>query len=150
MMRLILMMSFLSLAACGGNDAGESDGNAATASAASELSTTGPPLDMPMMRGAEILNPIKARSGGKIHEAVFNVKATPDEVAAFYRKEMLARGYTLGEEYADGMDLSSWGENDEVLFSMKGVTNKRDAPEAQQLRDDETRVLIIGKFKTTE
>ena len=150
MLRLILLMSFVSLAACGGNDAEEASDNAVTASAKSELSTTGLPLDMPMMRGAEILNPIKARSGGKIHEAVFKVKATPDDVAAFYRKEMLDRGYTLGDEYADGMDLSSWGENDEVLFSMKGVTNKRDTPESQQLRDDETRVLVIGKFKNME
>ena len=146
----IVMMSFLALAACGGSEAEDASEKAVTAGGASELSATGLPLDMPMMRGAEILNPIKARSGGKIHEAVFKVKATPNDVVEFYRKEMLARGYTLGEEYADDMDLSSWGANDEVMFSMKGGTNKRDTPEGQRLSDDETRVLTIGKFKNIE
>jgi len=36
---------------------------------------------------------------------------------------MLDRGFTIGEEYSDDVGLSSWGENDEFLFSMKGSTN---------------------------
>ena len=149
----IVMIAGLSLVACGGSDNGVVDGQAANTGAAggdSELSTTGLPLDMPMMRGAEILNPIKARSGGTIHEAVFKVEATPKEVVEFYKKQMLDRGFTIGEEYTDDMALSSWGENDELLFSMKGSTNKQDTPEAQRLSDGETRVLTIGKFKNIE
>ena len=149
----VVMIAGLSLVACGGSDNGNAGGQAVTtrvAGGASELSATGLPLDMPMMRGAEILNPIKARSGGKIHEAIFKVDATPKEVVEFYKKQMLDRGFTVGEEYTDEMGLSSWGENDELLFSMKGSTNKRDTPEAQRLSAGETRVLTIGKFKNME
>ena len=149
----IVMIAGLSLVACGGTDNGDAAGQAVTTpvtGGASELSATGLPLDMPMMRGAEILNPIKARSGGKIHETVFKVEATPKEVVAFYKQQMLDRGFTIGEEYTDGMGLSSWGENDELLFSMKGSTNRRDTPEAQRLSDGETRVLTIGRFKNME
>ena len=146
----IVMMICLSLAACGGSENGDAGAKVATAGGASELSTTGLPLDMPMMHGAEIINPIKARSGGKIHETVFNVKASPTEVVEFYKKQMLDRGFTIGEEYSDDVGLSSWGEDDEFLFSMKGSTNKRDTPEAQRLNDGETRVLTIGKFKNKE
>ena len=149
----VVMIAGLSLVACGASDNGNAGGQAVTtgvAGGASELSATGLPLDMPMMRGAEILNPIKARSGGKIHEAIFKVDATPKEVVEFYKKQMLDRGFTVGEEYTDEMGLSSWGENDELLFSMKGSTNKRDTPEAQRLSAGETRVLTIGKFKNME
>ena len=146
----IVMMVCLSLAACGGSENGNAGAQVATASGNSELSATGLPLDMPMMRGAEILNPIKARSGGKIHETIFKVKASPKEVVEFYKKQMLDRGFTVGEEYSDDVGLSSWGENDEFLFSMKGSTNKRDTPEAQRLSDGETRVLTIGRFKNSE
>ncbi len=62
-----------------------------------------------MMRGAEILNPIKARSGGKIHETIFQVKASPEGVVHFYKQQMLERGFTIGEEYTGEMGLSSWG-----------------------------------------
>jgi len=150
------MIAGLSLFACGSSDNGDAVAQAVTtpvagvAGGASELSATGLPLDMPMMRGAEVLNPIKARSGGKIHEAIFKVDATPKEVVEFYKKQMLDRGFTVGEEYTDTMGLSSWGENDELLFSMKGSTNKRDTPEAQRLSDGETRVLTIGRFKNME
>ncbi len=149
----IVTMMCLSLAACGGSGNGDTqvaapDGASATGS--SELSTTGLPLDMPMMQGAEILNPIKARSGGKIHETIFKVKASPKEVVEFYKQQMLDRGFTIGEEYVDDMGLSSWGEDGEFLFSMKGSTNKRDTPEAQRLSDGETRVLTIGRFKNSE
>ena len=149
----VVMITVLSLVACGGSDNGNAGEEAETtnvAGGASELSTTGLPLDMPMMQGAEILNPIKTRSGGKIHEAIFKVDATPKEVVEFYKKQMLDRGFVIGEEYTDDMGLSSWGENDELLFSMKGSTNKRDTPEAQQLRAGETRVLTIGRFKNNE
>ena len=149
----IVMIAGLSLVACSGSDNGDAGGQAEdtrVAGNASELSTTGLPLDMPMMRGAQILNPIKARSGGKIHEAIFKVDATPKEVVEFYKKQMLDRGFTIGEEYTDDMALSSWGENDELLFSMKGSTNKQVSPEAQQLNDGETRVLTIGRFKNME
>lgn len=149
-----VMMVCLSLAACGGSESGDAGGDAgaevATAGGASELSATGLPLDMPMMPGAEILNPIIERSGGRIHETIFKVTASPKEVVEFYKKEMLDRGFSVGEEYADDLDLSSWGENDELLFSMKGTTNKRDTPEAQRLSDGETRVLTIGRFKNKE
>ena len=146
----IVMLVCLSLMACGGSENGNAGAQVATATGNSKLSATGLPLDMPMMRGAEILNPIKARSGGKIHETIFKVKASPKEVVEFYKKQMLDRGFTVGEEYSDDVGLSSWGENDEFLFSMKGSTNKRDTPEAQRLSDGETRVLTIGRFKNSE
>lgn len=138
------------LAACGGSENGDAGAKAANANGASELSTTGLPLEMPMMRNAEILNPIKTRSDGKIQETIFKVKASPAEVVEFYKRQMLDRGFTIGEEYSDDVGLSSWGENDEYLFSMKGSTNKRDTPEAQRLSDGETRVLTIGRFKNKE
>jgi hypothetical protein len=154
MKQWVVIITGLSLVACGGSDNGNAGGGevetTSVAGGASELSTTGLPLDMPMMRGAEILNPIKERSGGKIHEAIFKVDATPEEVVEFYKKQMLDRGFVIGEEYTDDMGLSSWGENDELLFSMKGSTNKRDTPEAQRLSAGETRVLTIGRFKNME
>lgn len=103
-----------------------------------------------MMPGAEILNPIKARSGGKIHEAIFKVNASPREVVEFYKAQMLNRDFTIGEEYADDMGLSSWGEDADLLFSMKGSTNKQVEPAAQLLGDGETRVLTIGRFKNKD
>ena len=145
-----VMMVCLSLAACGGSENGDAGAEVATAGGASELSTTGLPLDMPMMSSAEILDPIKARSGGVIHEAIFKVTASPNEVVEFYKKQMLDRGFTIGEEYSDDMGLSSWGENSGFLFSMKGSTNKTDTPEAQRLSEGETRVLTIGRFKNKE
>lgn len=36
---------------------------------------------------------------------------------------------------------------DELLFSMKSSTSKRDTPDAQPLNVVETRVLRIGKFE---
>jgi hypothetical protein len=144
------LMVCLALTACGSSDNNDTGAKLATQESGSGLSTTGLPLDMPMMRDAEILKPIKARSGGKIHETIFKVKASPKEVVEFYRQQMLDRGFTIGEEYSDDVGLSSWGENDKLLFSMKGSTNKRDTPEAQQLDNGETRVLTIGKFKNTE
>jgi len=144
-----LIMLCLSLAACGGSDNDDAGTEAAMASG-SDLSTTGLPLDMPMMSSAEILNPIIARSGGVVHETIFKVNASPNEVVEFYKKQMLDRGFTIGEEYSDDMGLSSWGQNDEFLFSMKGSTNKTDTPEAQRLSDGETRVLTIGRFKNNE
>lgn len=152
-MKLWIVIASLSLVACGGSNNGDGGGqgeNTPEAGSVSELSATGLPLDMPMMPGAEILNPIKARSGGTVHETVFKVEATPKEVVEFYKKQMLDRGFTVGEEYADEVGLSSWGQDDELLFSMKGSTNKRDTPEAQRLSDGETRVLTIGKFKNQE
>lgn len=145
-----VMMVCLSLAACGGSESGDPGAEVSASGGASELSATGLPLDMPMMPGAEILNPIKERSSGTIHETIFKVTASPKEVVEFYKKHMLDRGFAIGEEYADDLDLSSWGENDEFLFSMKGTTNKRDTPEAQRLSDGETRVLTIGRFKNKE
>lgn len=150
MKKSVVMMICFALAACGGPADGDAGANIAKADSASELSATGLPLDMPMMKDTEILNPIKARSGGKIHETVFKVKASPEEVVEFYKKQMLDRGYTVGEEYSDNMGLSSWGESDAFLFSMKGSTNKRDTPEAQRLADGETRVRTIGRFKNEE
>ena len=145
-----LLIVCLSLVACGDPGNGGEGTETATADGASELSTTGLPLDMPMMRGAEILNPILARSGGNIHETVFKVQASPNEVVEFYKSQMLERDFAIGEEYSDAMGLSSWGENDQFLFSMKGSTNKTDTPEAQRLSDGETRVLTIGRFKNNQ
>jgi hypothetical protein len=150
MKKTVVMMICFALAACGSQADGDAGANAAETGPASKLSATGLPLDMPLMKDTEILNPIKVRSGGKIHETVFKVKASPEEVVEFYKKQMLDRGYTVGEEYSDNMGLSSWGENNEFLFSMKGSTNKRDTPEAQRLADGETRVLTIGRFKSEE
>lgn len=150
----ILMTIWLVLSACGGSENGSAGEAAAgpdqTGGGASALSASGLPLDMPMMPGAEILNPIKARSGGKIHEAIFKVNASPREVVEFYKAQMLNRDFTIGEEYADDMGLSSWGEDADLLFSMKGSTNKQVEPAAQLLGDGETRVLTIGRFKNKD
>ncbi len=54
--------------------------------------------EVPLPPGSEVVRSVEPGEGRKYHSAVIRSGRTPDEVRAFYKREMEVRGWRLEEE----------------------------------------------------